>query len=460
MNAYAYPTHEHAGFPTRYEDLLARDSHGCPEFLKSRGKTDVGPREVPTSWYLDRAIHELEIERLWKRTWQMACREDDIPIVGDTWVYEIANVSIILVRSTATQIKAFYNSCLHRGMALRKCAGRVANLQCPFHGFTWNLDGSFKVAPSFDQFPQIDPRKFNLPEVKVGRWGGFVFVNMDAAAESLEQYLGGFAQEFDRVPYEGRVKRMHIQKILPANWKAAQEAFMEGFHVLTTHPQNTAIASDQCSQHDAFGHYSREILARAVPSEYMKNTPTAQKMFQVGMGLWDDDADLPPIPAGKTAREMLAEVVRDRLRPFLGERIKEFADAELVDTICYSLFPNFHPFWSAAQPMVYWFRPYGDDHTRSVLEFMVLSPLAAGEERPPPAKIRLIAEHEDFNVAPEMGYLAAFLNQDISNLSNIMKGMRNNQHGKVRFAAYHELKIRNFYATYEKVMGPASAASK
>lgn len=453
MSTHTYPRYQHPGYPDHYDGLLERDSRGVPEFLRRRGQKDVGPREVPTSWYLDRAVHEREVELIWKRVWQMACREDDIPAVGDTWVYDIASISVVLVRTTKTEIKAFHNSCLHRGMPLRKCAGRVANLQCPFHGFAWNLDGSFKAAPSLDQFPQIDPANFRLPEVMVGRWGGFVFVNLDPAAVPLDDYLGSFKEEFSKTPFDNRVKRFHIQKILPANWKAAQEAFMEGYHVLTTHPQNTAIASDQCSQHDAFENYSREILARGVPSEYMKSTPTVQKMFQVGMGRWDDDPDLPPVAQNKSARELLAEVSRERLRPFFGPKTEEFADAELVDTICYSLFPNFHPFWSAAQPMVYRFRPYGDDHTRSILEFMVLTPLAQGETPPPPAAVKLIAEHEDFNVAPEMGYLAAFLNQDISNLSQIMKGLRSSQTGKVLLAQEHELKIRHFYSVYTRIMG-------
>ena len=452
-NPYIYPTHLHEGYPASYEELLARDSRGIPEFLRARGATDVGPREIPTSWYLSREIHEREVERLWKRTWQMACREDDVPEVGDTWVYDIAGMSVVIVRVTSTTIKAFYNSCLHRGVTLRRCPGRVVNLQCPFHGFTWNLDGTFKVAPALDQFPQINPAEFKLPEVKVDRWGGFVFVNFDPDAGPLSEFLGGFVSEFTRVPFDNRVKRLHIQKILNANWKAAQEAFMEGYHVLTTHPQNTAIASDRCSQRDAFEHYSREILARAVPSEYMKRTPTAQKMYQVGMGRWDDDPDLPPIPAGKSAREAIADTVRERLRPVFGGKIDGFADAELVDTICYSLFPNLHPFWSAAQPMVYRFRPYGDDHTRSILEFMVLTPLAPGETPPLPAKVKVIAEHEDFNAAPEMGYLAAFLNQDINNLAEIMKGLRNNRRGKVNFSSNAELKIRHFYSTYQNVMG-------
>src|SRR3546814_7639607 len=84
---------------------------------------------------------EREVERIWKTRWQMACRVDELRNVGDTWVYEVASLSFVIVRSDPQTIKAFYNSCLHRGRPLRDCPGQVSHLKCPFHGFTWGLDG-------------------------------------------------------------------------------------------------------------------------------------------------------------------------------------------------------------------------------------------------------------------------------------------------------------------------------
>ena len=80
---------------------------------------------------------------MWSHTWQMACRVEQIPNVGDHVVYEVADKSLIVMRSAPTEIKAFFNVCLHRGRILRETGGHVSNLRCKFHGFTWRLDGKW-----------------------------------------------------------------------------------------------------------------------------------------------------------------------------------------------------------------------------------------------------------------------------------------------------------------------------
>jgi phenylpropionate dioxygenase-like ring-hydroxylating dioxygenase large terminal subunit len=448
----SFGTHDH-GTPKSYDELLDRDGRGEQPFFRLRGRQDVGPTEVPTSWYLDREIHDLEMERIWKRVWQVVCREDDVRHVGDTWVYDIGNLSAIIVRSDTDEIKAFYNSCLHRGVTLRKCNGRANVLQCPFHGFTWSLKGELRQVPCPEQFPDLVPEELRLPEIRVGRWAGFVFVNFDPKAASLEEHLGNFGYEFSRAPLDDRVKTLHVRKIVPANWKAAQEAFMEGYHVLTTHPQNIPLASDQCSQHDAFENYSRGILARAIPSEYMSRTPTEQQVLDVGLGAWDDVPSTMVLPEGRTARQTLADVARERLRPKIGDKANDLTEADLVDTIYFTLFPNFHPQSSYVQPFYYTFRPSGDDHTQCVMDIVTIMPRGPDDQTPENVPIKELAVDELFTKVPEMGFLAAFLNQDVSNLSQIMKGLRTNPRKKVMFGREHELQIRHFYSIYTRMMG-------
>src|SRR6476469_1970817 len=130
-----------------YQDILDADTRKVPVILRTTGTRDVGPTEIPTEWYLSQEVHELEVDRIWKRTWQMACREEDIPAVGDTLVYDIVGISLVLVRSAPGTVRAFYNSCLHRGRPLRDYPGRVNQLQCPYHGFTWSLDGELVSVP-------------------------------------------------------------------------------------------------------------------------------------------------------------------------------------------------------------------------------------------------------------------------------------------------------------------------
>ena len=437
--------------PTPYQQLLNEDTRPVPEIFRRLGNQDIGPMEIPTEWYLSRAIHEREVERIWKRKWQATCREEDIPEVGDTWVYDIVGTSLIIVRSAPGEIKAFYNACLHRGRALRECPGRVSQLKCPYHGFSWALDGRLNGVPAREEFPQVNSVEFRLPEVKVGVWGGFVFINMDPESESLEDYIGELPDHFTQWPLDDRTKTLHIAKRLPCNWKLAHEAFLEAFHVNTTHPQFLPTSGEQYHQLDTFGNFSRGFLGLMKPSAHLRWKPTPQEIFNAAIGAWDDDAPGLVLPEDTALRPMLAQMFREQVRPALGDAVDAYCDAEMIDVVWYSLFPNFIPYAGFMGPLVYRFFPDGDDHERCVMEIMVLSPKAPGQPSVA-APFRWVEDHESFMAVPELGFMAPVLNQDTENLSTIMTGLRNNQRKKVVFAAHHELKIRHFYHLYQQVM--------
>lgn len=455
----AFTKHEHATQFQSYDDVLASDSREVPDFVRHAGAGDVGPVQIPARWYLDRQVHELEIEHIWKRKWQIACRTDDIPEVGDTYVYDIAGLSFVIVRVTPAQIKGYWNACLHRGVTLRKCSGRVDRLQCPFHGFTWGLDGRSRLIPNPEEFPHIDPENFSLPEVQVGVWEDFVFINPDLEAESLESYLGTFPDQFRRWGYAGRQQALHFAKVFPANWKAVQEAFMEAWHVLTTHPQLAWSNAERCAQFGASGNYSRGILCMGQSSDYMPRTPDEQEIWDKMNSIWDDQ-ERPPeqlLPEGVSARQAMAARNRDIFRPLMGDIVDEMSDAENVDVFYWSLFPNFNPFQGFKSPFIYRFLPYGDDHSKSIMDVMFLTPVAPGQQPLPPAKLRWIDEGDDYTALQELGTFGAFLSQDIANMDEIMKGLRNNRTGIVNFAREQELKIRHFYAIYERTLGLSAA---
>src|SRR6266404_9289107 len=160
-----------------YQQLLDGDSRAVPRALRQTYPFTGGPDEIPVRRYLDRGYHELEKSRLWSRVWQVACRDEQIPSVGDTWVYDIADKAYLIVRTGTgpDDIVAYPNACLHRGRTLRDGPGRVTELQCSFHGFCWHLDGGLKRIPSPWDFPHVDASAWGLRHLRVGRWGGFVF---------------------------------------------------------------------------------------------------------------------------------------------------------------------------------------------------------------------------------------------------------------------------------------------
>ena len=440
-----------ASRPRSYQELLASDSRPAPQAMSRRGVTDMGPLEVPTSWYLDPAIHQLEVERIWKSSWQMVCREEDLRDVGDTWVYDVASLSFVVVRSSADTIKAFYNSCLHRGRPLRDCPGNASQLKCPFHGFTWSLDGDLRGVPSREQFPTITNEGFRLPEVKVARWGGFVFINPDPIAEALESYIGDLPEQFARYPMESKRKYFHITKVFPANWKIVQDAFLEAFHVHTTHPQWTIAYSDDLHQYDVFGNYSRIIIPAANPSHQLRWTPSEKEIFDCMIGVWEEaSTEVEPIPNGNV-RQSIAQKFREQTRPLLGDAVDTYSDAEMLDVVMYNLFPNFGPFSHPNMSLVYTMRPYGDDVGKCLFEVIGLMTANEDADRPRVPERRL-GEDEKFSDVPELDFFGAILNQDTFHFEHMMRGIRNNQRKKLVLASHHELKLRHFYQLYADKM--------
>ncbi len=433
-----------------YQSLLDTDSRpeNVPVALRWQRWEHLGDTDIPRERYTSREFHELEKERIWYRAWQVACREEDLPEPGDTVVYDICDRSILVVRTEAGEIKAFYNACLHRGRQLRDTSANATELRCPFHGFCWNLDGTLKQVPCEWDFPHIDQAEWSLPEVRVGTWGGFVFISMDPDGESLASFLGELPAQFEKWPLDQRYKVAHVARVFPANWKVVQEAFMEAFHVVATHPQLLAGIGDANSQYDWSGNFSRAITPNGTPSPHLSWEPSEQEMFDA---MSDRRLDEPPfveLTDTMTARSVAGVGGRTRMQAALGPRADELSDAELADSIYYTLFPNLHP-WGAYNRITYRFRPYEDRHDMSVMECMLLEPFDQSQPRPPAAPIHWLGVDDDWTNAPELGLLARVFNQDTFNLPKVQRGLGSLRKG-ITLANYQETKIRHFHWLLEQ----------
>ena len=133
---------------------------------------------------------------------------------------------------------------------------------------------------------------------------------------------------------------------MDCNWKVAQEAFMEAFHVVATHPQLLPSLGDAISQYDVFGNFCRAISPNGVPSPHVTWEPSQQDIFDAMSDRNLDEEPKAVVPDGETARHLAAESARASLRPAIGDRADELCDAELTESIYYTVFPNFHP-WAA-----------------------------------------------------------------------------------------------------------------
>lgn len=419
-----------------YPELLALDRYPerVPDTLKLESPMPGGVTRISTDRYLSKEWHDREVERIWKHAWQMACHVDDIPGVGDYVIYEVAYLSFIVVRVGQDQFKAFYNACLHRGRHLRDQDGCGAReFRCPFHGWCWEIDGRLREIPSEWDFPGVREEVAHLPEAQVARWGGFVFINPDPNAEAFETFVGDLPKHLERYRFEERYKQVHVAKVVRANWKLNQEAFIEGYHVIATHPQIMMYGGDGANHpYDVFGNWSRGVTVSARTSAHRGIHPPYEQIAR--------------------ERAQLADANRESLRAALGDRVDEFSDAELVDAPYNLLFPNFHP-WGAFARIVYRFRPYGNDPDMSIHEVMLLSPWPADKPKPPAAKIHWLGPDDSWTLATELGGpLARILDQDSCNLPRIQQGMKAKKDPYVILSAYNESRIRHFHALYDAWM--------
>lgn len=429
-----------------YQALLDTDTRRVPEVLRRESARELPAIRVPIERYTSRAFHDLEVEKVWKRVWQFACREEEIPEPGDHTIYQIAGLEALIVRGRDRKIRAFANACLHRGRALKDHAGRSEELRCPFHAWTWDLDGRFKSLPCRWDFSHVERDQYRLPEFKTGVWGGFVFINMSADPESFESFLGELPGHFDRWPLEDRYTEAHVAHRLRCNWKVAQEAFMEAYHVLATHPQILAGIGDANSQYDAWDNFSRAITPNMTPSPHLDFEPSEQEKLEAMITTSLGADPMVRVPDGMTARQLMAQMARLQLQATVPS-VTQLSDAELNDSLYYSVFPNLHP-WGAYNKIVYRFRPLGADPECSLMEVLYLSPFRG--QRPPPAEVHWLDFDDPWTDAPELGPLCKVFAQDTFNLPRVQRGLTNARHSHVTFANYQETKIRHFHALLDQ----------
>jgi phenylpropionate dioxygenase-like ring-hydroxylating dioxygenase large terminal subunit len=450
-----------------YEDILDRDAR-TPDYLREGRVPEVGVLPVAVSRYLSQDFFDKEVRYLWPKVWQMACREEDIPEVGDYVIYEIVGKSLIVTRTAPEEFKAFYNTCLHRGRKLVTLNGSRSEFKCPYHGITWTQDGKLKENPIGWDFPQWEGRCMDLPQARTDRWGGFVFINMDVNAKPLSVYIKPMADDFARFDWENRYRMLWIRKHVRCNWKVLAEAFMESHHSITTHPQLLPSLGDVNSQYDLPNDWiSRHFSAAGVQSPVI-DPLTQQEILDYMMApngrRRGPVADLDvkhTLSPDVSARHYMADLTRKGLQQTYGYDYSERSDAEVLDPLLYNLFPNMS-FWAGEGPkLTYRWRPNGADPHSAVMDIMMHSPWPKGEARPKSAPmIELAYDDKVSDVAPP-GYegLAAVFDQDFSNLPYVQEGLLASGNGEVHFAKYTEMRIRHLHQMIDRYIAEGSANS-
>jgi phenylpropionate dioxygenase-like ring-hydroxylating dioxygenase large terminal subunit len=425
-------------------------------------KSSAASSNWPPSWnnpsngisaarYIDPAFARLEHDKLWSRVWQAAARLDEVPEPGDYTVYDIGDQSIVVVRVDASTVKAYHNACPHRGTALAQGSGHFPSnrIMCPFHGWRWNLAGQNQFVLERQEFcgGQLRDSDVALEDVGVQLFGGFVFINMDPNPPSFDEFIAPVRDLIEGLA----VAEMHNYwwKSIPiaANWKVAQEAFFEAFHVPATHPQlekggaevvrgnrDDAEFTHRYVNYEIYPHghgrfYGGKKTPMAGHINERKGDPLEEMAARLNLLVNGMDAMVlkedvevllslrgKPIPAGSSLggeymKALYATAAaQGRPMPKAVPEILGMWGGEIF------VFPNLMILPHAGNAMIYRVRPDGFDPDRCTFEIWSTRTLPASE-KPPRTTLEYVTNTSD----PEQ--LLLIPRQDLGNIPRIQKGL-------------------------------------
>jgi phenylpropionate dioxygenase-like ring-hydroxylating dioxygenase large terminal subunit len=439
-----------------WQDVARADGDDLPPVLQQQSNPVQDLRDIAFARYTSPEFFDSEIEQMWKRVWQYACRIEQLAEIGDYFVFDLARLSVIVVRAEEG-LKAYFNSCIHRGTKLKPSGaeGWSGSIKCPFHAWEWHLDGTMKNRPCDWEFTHLPQDKARLREVRVDVWNGFVFINMAQEGPTLLEYLEVLPDHFKRWDLTGWYVHTHVRKHLPGNWKLTQAAFMEAYHTPYVHPEMTNVVGDQNMQHDIFSdHISRDLCAMASPSPTAKVRMTQQELLDsmlVGDGAMIGERAI--VPEGKTARWVMAGRLKEQMQAQYGLDYSDFTVPEMIDSLKYNVFPNVIFYPAPGLALVQLFKPDGHDPDRSTFEQMVLRPKPADGAPFETAEIIDIPEETPFASVPAVDpFLASVLDQDTNIMRWQREGMYASGKGAETLSLYQESRIRHLHDTLDKYL--------
>jgi phenylpropionate dioxygenase-like ring-hydroxylating dioxygenase large terminal subunit len=400
------------------------------------------PFNIGPEAYISRDYARAELSKLWRKVWFVVGRLEEIPRVGDYVTHELMDESVVVVRSAAEKVSAFHNVCVHRGRRLvgasceARDAGRTKEFRCGYHGWRYSLEGENSFLPDAEDWGgALTSERTRLRTVRADTWGGWVFVSLDPEVEPLLDYLAPIPEMLDPFGLQNMRYKWRRWGIFDCNWKVALEAFMEGYHVETTHPEFNRFGSYR-SQVKCYGRHSTRGYA---VKGHEENTAKLRlgsggdprintaEMVDYTMKFVDTNFTdtlhkaalrLPQeLPEGTPAPEVLKHWIDSARRDDAARGvIWPTVDPEHVRKAgnTWQVFPNFKIGHSFSNALCYSARPYGDDPDKCIFEAFTLELYPEGGE---PA-----TEWEFVPMDDERW--GGVLSQDFSNMAAVQRGMK------------------------------------
>lgn len=247
------------------EHTLTR--HEFDEISKGFDDNPLKSSSINTRTYTDPKFHSIEAQAIFKSSWQFACHEEKLKEPHSYLVTDVQGTSILVLRDGDGELRAFYNVCKHRGHELLQGEGNVSVITCPYHAWTYNLNGKLRAARRSEHLLDFDKNDICLDHVQVEVFCHLVFINLDPAAASLKEQSGELANEvMSHAPDLGSLTYAHsLHYRIKANWKAVVDNFLECYHCPVAH-------KDFCSLVDMSTY---KVTTHGIYSSHMANAGTA-----------------------------------------------------------------------------------------------------------------------------------------------------------------------------------------
>lgn len=213
---------------------------------------------LPPWCYTSQEFYDREVETIFMKTWTLVGRGDFIPSPGDYFTCELVGVSLIVVRDNEGVIRAFANTCRHRGAKLLDGKGSCKSIKCPYHSWVYGLDGELIGAPGMERTVNFDRSAHPLRSVRLDSWEGFLFVNLDPDGESLLDYLGDLPEQLATYKFSEMVCTRRQDYDVACNWKLFTENAMEEYHTSTVH--RTSLGTQKILIEETRGEWMRGHL--------------------------------------------------------------------------------------------------------------------------------------------------------------------------------------------------------
>jgi glycine betaine catabolism A len=217
-----------------------------------RPSIGTGAKTLAASWYVAPELFAQERERIFSRFWLCVGREEEIERSGDFFTTEPGGESLIVTRDRDGNVRAFYNVCRHRGTRIcEQAAGHFkGSIQCPYHAWTYGLDGTLKVARNMAEVPGFDPSEYPLHEAAAALWEGFIFVNLDEHGKRFDDFFAPLIGRFARWGLPHLRTARSIRYELACNWKLIFLNYSECYHCPLVHPLLDKLSPSDSGRND------------------------------------------------------------------------------------------------------------------------------------------------------------------------------------------------------------------